>query len=791
MIQNIPIGRYLSIINEMKTKIILSVLTLLLLITNTLSAQQSKLKARVLDANDRTPIEFANIILMKQDSTYITGTNSDTNGYFEFDDAQKSQNIISVSLIGYETAYKPVSFLTTNSTADILLKPSTINLNEITVQARSIIIKNDRKVILPTDEQIRMSTDGADMLRKMQLPLIMVDPVSGEVSMSGNKEVQLRINGVQVSNTEIASIPPADILRIEYHDNPGVRYGNADAVIDYITRKKESGGNINGVLFDGWGKKRSSYDDRLSLKYNYGKSEFSANAMFIQRKQDWVRDYDETLIAPNNELHRKEIGEPTLFNKKVFSSSVNYSLTEKDKYFFNAQLRYKLNDFPNSYEDRNTKLYSSDSSTPLSIYDHTVEKGNSPALDLYFQRNLKNNQQLIFNVVGTYIDTDSRRIYQEKEENNNVVTDIYSHINGDKYSIIAEGIYEKKFGQNKLTGGAKHLQSYTNNKYEGTTDADVAMRQSESSIYAEYQGRAGKWGYMANLTGTRLYYRQENNRTEKYALQPSARISFDPSDKLHFRYMINLRNNAPSLAAMNNIEQNIDAWQILRGAPNLDPFNTLSQSFTVGYNYGIFAIDAILGYDHEYNPIMKSVFYEDGKFIHTYENQKSFQNLSMEASLKIKPWKDHLSLSVNPRLNRYISTGNDYLHTYTMPEVRVNLDFSYSNWLANFTTITPPRSMYGEQLMKSDQMHTIMAGYKQANWSVMVGAMNPFSSEYKTDNRSWSAINPVVSQIHTSNNKAILVKLSFNLNYGKQTKGKYKEINNADTDSEIMQGVKN
>jgi len=773
----------------MKTKIIPYILAILICITNTAFSQQSIIKGKILDGFDKNPIEFANIILLKKDSSYIYGVNSNVDGYFEIKNITGTDNILSVSYIGYETAYIPAS--ASKDTLSIFLKQSAVNLNEITIQARSVIIKSDRKVILPSEEQIKMSTDGTDVLRKMQLPRIMVNPISGEISMSGSGEVQLRINGVEVTNAEIASIPPADILRIEYHDSPGVQYGKADAVIDYITRRKESGGNINGVFFNGGGHKRKSLDNRLSFKYNHGKSEFSANAMFMQRKQDWIREYDEKLIFPDHELHRIETGEPTPFNKKVFSSNVNYSLAEKDKYFLNAQLRYTRNDFPNSYEDRKSKFYISETDISLSIFDHTVEKSNSPALDLYYQCNLKNSQQLIFNIVGTYIDTDSKRIYQEKDNNNTLITDILSQIDGKKYSLIAEGIYEKRTGQNKITGGLKHSQSYTHNNYAGTTTADISLKQAESSVYAEYQGRISKWSYMANLTATRLYYSQNDKYTEKYAFEPSLRITFEPNDNIYFRYRINLNNNIPSLAVMNEVEQFIDTWQIRRGNPYLETFNTLNQSFTTGYNKGIFGIDITVNYDHEYNPVMESVFYENGRFIRTYNNQKSFQNLGLEASLKVKPWKDHLSLSFTPRVNRFISNGNTYLHTYTMPEFRINLDFSYNTWLASFTTITPPRSMYGEQLMKSDQMYTLMAGYKQTKWSVMLGILNPFTNEYKTDNRNWSAVNPIISKIHTNNNRSFLVKFALNLNYGRQTKGTHKQINNIDSDSGIMQGVKN
>ena len=146
-------------------------------------------------------------------------------------------------------------------------------------------------------------------------------------------------------------------------------------------------------------------------------------------------------------------------------SNINYSLQEKDKYLFNAQFRYDFNDFPAGYEDRTSKLYISNSETPLSIYDHTVEKNHTPALDIYYQHNLKNEQLLIFNVVGTYLDTKNTRIYQEKKDGI-VETDILSDITGKKYSIITEAIYEKKIGNDKFTGGLKHIQSYTNNKYK-------------------------------------------------------------------------------------------------------------------------------------------------------------------------------------------------------------------------------------------------------------------------------------------------------------------------------------
>ena len=110
----------------------------------------------------------------------------------------------------------------------------------------------------------------------------------------------------------------------------------------------------------------------------------------------------------------------------------------------------------------------------------------------------------------------------------------------------------------------------------------------------------------------------------------------------------------------------------------------------------------------------------------------------------------------------------------------------------SFMTITPPnRYVYSEQLLKGDLMHTLMIGYKQPAWSIMAGIHNPFMKTYRSENANWSALNPVKSDIHSTNmSNTIVVKLNFNLNFGRQYKGANKGIQNIDTDSGILQGTK-
>ena len=48
-------------------------------------------------------------------------------------------------------------------------------------------------------------------------------------------------------------------------------------------------------------------------------------------------------------------------------------------------------------------------------------------------------------------------MYQEWK-NDILLSDILSNVDGDKYSIIGEGIYERQFEAGRLGGGLKHTQ---------------------------------------------------------------------------------------------------------------------------------------------------------------------------------------------------------------------------------------------------------------------------------------------------------------------------------------------
>ncbi|MCD8265077.1 MAG: hypothetical protein LUD02_13770 [Tannerellaceae bacterium] len=167
----------------------------------------------------------------------------------------------------------------------------------------------------------------------MMLPRIQVDPVSNAVTVGGGEQVQLRINGTLASSQEVAMLLPQDILRIEFYDEPGLRYENVHAVLNYITRRNTTGGSVYADLINSphivMGR------DQLAVKVNHRKSEFGFNYMFDYRNftNYWRENNEIFAFSGDNVRGRKEEGKQGRYNRYAHDLSAQYSFQENDKRF--------------------------------------------------------------------------------------------------------------------------------------------------------------------------------------------------------------------------------------------------------------------------------------------------------------------------------------------------------------------------------------------------------------------------------------------------------------------------
>lgn len=752
-------------------------------------AQNLEIKGMVRNGRDKAPLEFANVVLQTADSVFITGTTTDGKGRFMLDKVKAGDYLLAVSSLGYETQYIALDgFNKSIDLKEILMEDAAVSLDGVTVSASNTSSRSDRKLIFPSDRQVKASTNGMDLLQQLMLPKITVNPMSNEIKVPGNGEVQLRINGVKVELDEIKALLPTDIIRIEFHDNPGLRYRNAEVVLDYIVRRPETGGNFSVDMSQGvnalWG------EHRVSGKINHKKSEFGASYRIGPRDfYGMSRDNEEIFhLADGTVLHRKETGDPSHASMFMHNLNLNYSVQDPEKYLFNATFRYWNNHQPH-WDYRGILSNLDNPNDYVDMVDLNSSDNQVPALDLYYQRNLKNDQTLVFNVVGTHNRTSSHRFYQESR-GEELLTDINNRVSGKKYSLIGEAIYEKKLANgNSLSGGVWHTQSFSDNEYRNGHDYDTHMDQSASSIYGEFKGKVRKLDYMLGVELARLYYKQEgtDDSDQFYTFNPRFTLQYALPGQSFIRLKGYVGNLSPSLGNLNAVEQVIDSLQLQRGNPRLESYMSYLLDLNYEYQKGIFYALVNGTYEYVPNAIMDEKYQEGNKIIQTWNNQKNWQRVVGSAMFRVGPIKDILQFSFTGGVNHYISNGNTYSHRYTNWYCNMQASLTWKKFMLMYQMNTNWNRFWGETLEGGENIQMFMAKYNFKNLSLGIGAFNPFSDNWKVQSENWNqyASSKKTSYIKESS-RLFVVSVSYNFSFGRTYKVGQKRLNNSDSDSGVM-----
>ena len=151
----------------------------------------------------------------------------------------------------------------------------TIALDEVTVKAAKVVNKADGMIIYPTDAQKQASNNGYSILEKLTLANLRIDNIRHSITAIDNRGgVQIRINGIVVGKPDMLALNPKDISKIDFINNPGVRYGDGIAyVINIVTRRNGTGYTVGMDLTSALTTLQG--DDMVYGKWNKGKSELS------------------------------------------------------------------------------------------------------------------------------------------------------------------------------------------------------------------------------------------------------------------------------------------------------------------------------------------------------------------------------------------------------------------------------------------------------------------------------------------------------------------------------------
>ena len=748
----------------------------------------SKITGIVVDEDGDSRLPGASVMLANDKGKTIKSVATDDMGKFKIANVENGTYLLHVTFIGYE----PQSISLTNLDDDVNVGTVKLThklsvLDEVVVEGDAVINKVDRQIILPTSAQRRASTNGVSLLQHLQIPSLAINPIDKSIKTNFGSDVQLRINGVEATIGEVVALRQRDVLRVEYHENPGLRYGNAAAVVDFIVKRSETGGNVTADLMNGV-KPLGAGDYNVSARYNRNKSALGAVLSWERRDLEWIRENYESFVYPNGILENEEMGNPTRLKYDNMNLSISYNYADS-KNMLNIAFRDIYNNTPNSFYDRNSVLYQEDN--VYDIVDKQASKSHIPSLDMYYQRNMGEGQNLYLDIVGTYLKSSNDRRYSISETGIEPTSVITSEVDGSKYSIIGEAIYECQLLSGTLTVGAKHNHSQMDNVYDGDINSKVKMNMDETYMFAEYKSRVKRLDYMVGIGAMRTGYEQGNASQEKYIIRPTLTLSYNITNGFSLKYNAYMSGYSPSLSDLSDVSQKMDAYQVRRGNPGLHSVTFYTNNLSASWRSRYVNAELSGRYSYDDKPIMEETSFDGNKFVRTFANQRGFHRINLQATVQVFPFKDYVQVRLTPFFNRYISNGTDYTHTYSNWGFRGSIMAMYKNWGMMIDMNTSYCELWGETISRGEKLHSIAIGYNTEKWSIQAMLMNPFTKRYEQGVENLSHLAPYKQIAYSDDFKRmVMLNVSFNLDFGKQRGTSGKRINNSDTDTGILSGSK-
>lgn len=615
-----------------------------------------------------------------------------------------------------------------------------ITLDEVTIKAERVINQPNGWMIYPTPVQKTSSHTGYSLLQKMSLPNLRINEIDRTISAVDNRGgVQLRIDGIIVGQAEMLSLDPQCIRRVEFIDQPGVRYGEGIAyVLNIITRRADRGYTVgtdltqaatvpkgNGMLYGKWNVGKSEW----ALSYNGG---YQLTDGFLSEETAHYHLNDGSIRT----ITRRDIDS----KRKSFGNSVKliYNLADGENYVFQTSLSGVFNHMPtrwyrkeifdsgqNSVSEDVVKRNVVPALAPTVATDRSSSKSSSPVLDVYYSKNISKSQTVIFNAVGTYIQTSSMSAYDED-------IDYMYDVHGKTYSFMSEGIYEKRFKPLTFSTGINYKQKYTKNEYTGSTAALNNIHNSSVYLFADATGRWNDFRYAAGVGVSYMYYRQDVHTYNDWTFCPKLSLTYAFTKELQLNYTFKSHERMSQIAMVSGaaIQTNPMEWTV--GSPNLKPSLDVENMLRLSYNTSRLQSFVDVYFKNCHHPNM--ALYQrtdDDQFIYTQTNQDhiSVLHTMLYANYWLVPEK--LSLSASGGLFRCFNFGDNYTHCYTSYFVNGSLNAYLGNFSLSAFADNGSRHLEGETKGMSGYQTFLQAAYKYKDWLFSVSYSLPFTNHYK------------------------------------------------------------
>lgn len=599
-------------------------------------------------------------------------------------------------------------------------------LEEIVIAAPKTIRKADMDVYYPSKRAVEYSKNGVQLLSNLMIPTLSVNDALGSVQAAG-QSVQLRINGREASIDEVKALLPETIKRVEWIDNPGLRYNGATHVLNLIVANPALGGSVmlqsRPVLNQMFG---NYFAD---TKFNDGRSQWNAGARFkLTEDLKAHRDYMETFIYPDGKkLTRLETPESGKIDNSQGSAWISYSYMKPDTTIFYVSLKAWRN-FSDKYL-YNGIMSLNDDTNDIHISDSHGSVGTTPYFSTYFEQHFANKQIIALDFGASMYVGNSYSNHSERLEATGMnLNDIHTNIKDRNQAYRIEANYIKDWRNSRLTAGGSYSANRNRSTYTNLDNSTFHQSQDKLYFFGEYFHRLGRFTLRTGigLQYTSLKFKETEQGNKSWQLRPQATVTYTPNSTHQFRLNFTSWQTSPSLHETNIVSQQVDGIQWTVGNPNLKTSTSymlsLRYSFTLRQANGSFGIDGFSSPD----AITPYLYWDNNRLITTYENSKGLQNIRFWIATQIEVIPGWFSVSGMLRYTAERQKGTEYKLYNHCWSGDASAMITHWGFTVNVQYEKANKSLFGEKISWGEERSIIDLSYHWKNWEFGSGILMPF-----------------------------------------------------------------
>lgn len=651
-------------------------------------------------------------------------------------------------------------------------------LDEVVVKGAAEHTSAVKTTYIPDTHVKNAATDAVNLLQRMAIPQLSIDPISQSVTTPAGRPVTIFINYVQASGEDIQGLKTSDVRMVEYLDYPtDPRFRNVPHAINIIVKEYEWGGYTkisDNHILTGLFSEKNGYANKgyLFSKFAYKKMIYD-----LYVSTDHVNTEDAAGSSSSSVYHLPS-GDVER-NTKWIGTDLKYIMVPVTlRASYNTQTMQIINTV--GYTFNNPYKRHSSQSLNYGTDREYVAVTNTPSVSRSLQWN--GNYYFMFPKnwsVGAYPSLTYGHNNRWKD---------YTIMDTEQAPIVTNAREDVLYGRLDLNVGKRVGQHHTFKlqangamskntvDYDGTSDFKSDFNHNFYGLGAAYTLSLDRVSVNTDAGFAAEYIKTDNIKYNDYYPYFHLSANWSPNNRNQFSIWAQYASNTPQQSERTpNIIQSNEMMYVM-GNPDLK--NARHVTLSGQYTYLPATWLSLSAYCTYFGMYDRSVdyyeLYNNGTaLLQTYRNDGDYNQLKAGANVSLRFLNNRLIFQIAPQFSHYSSGGyvTDNRNAFNCSVYGQYYlgDFNFTAYYAskdrwmnsNDCTWNTNRSFYN-----------IQVGWSKKAWNISLVAMNFFrhkessySTVYKSPLYSYSNIG-----YDGNYNAAVGLTVVYTVGYGKPIK---------------------